>query len=233
MPRKEFEAFTRLDASDVNTFLMDQSVMTFASAAARGSAIATPVEGMYTHLNDTDQLEFWNGAAWLPPSGLTLINTTSFTAQTQVDITNCFSAAYDNYRIVVTANIPDAVASGLRGRLLSGSTPVTTNYSSNQVNYNMGGPAFLNISADTTQFLLGWVPFTADAHLSSFDVARPFLDQRTAVTGSYSGDASNAYAAFGFYVGKQQNATSYNGFRLIATASTFTGTIRVYGYRNA
>jgi hypothetical protein len=29
MPRKEFDAFTRLDASDINTYLMDQSVMVF------------------------------------------------------------------------------------------------------------------------------------------------------------------------------------------------------------
>jgi hypothetical protein len=65
MPRKEFESFTRLDASDVNTYLMDQSVMTFGGTAARGSAITTPVEGMYSHLNDTDALQYYNGSAWV------------------------------------------------------------------------------------------------------------------------------------------------------------------------
>jgi hypothetical protein len=69
MPRKEFESFTRLDASDVNTFLMDQSVMTFAGTAARGSAITTPVEGMVTYLEDTDGLELWNGTAWTGVGG--------------------------------------------------------------------------------------------------------------------------------------------------------------------
>jgi len=64
MPRKEFESFTRLDASDVNTYLMDQSVMTFGGTAARGSAIPTPVQGMYAHLNDTDTLTYYNGSAW-------------------------------------------------------------------------------------------------------------------------------------------------------------------------
>jgi hypothetical protein len=64
MPRKEFESFTRLDASDVNTFLMDQSVQTFAGTAARGSAIATPVEGMVTYLNDIDSLSVYNGTAF-------------------------------------------------------------------------------------------------------------------------------------------------------------------------
>jgi hypothetical protein len=64
MPRKEFESFTRLDASDVNTFLMDQSVQSFAGTAARGSAIATPVEGMVTYLNDIDSLSVYNGTAF-------------------------------------------------------------------------------------------------------------------------------------------------------------------------
>jgi hypothetical protein len=66
MPRKEFEAFTRLDASDVNTYLMDQSVMSFAGTAARGSAIATPVEGMAAYLEDSDILSIYDGSAWKP-----------------------------------------------------------------------------------------------------------------------------------------------------------------------
>jgi hypothetical protein len=66
MPRKEFESFTRLDASDVNTFLMDQTVMTFAGTAARGSAIPTPTEGMVTYLADTDSFEFFDGTNYAP-----------------------------------------------------------------------------------------------------------------------------------------------------------------------
>jgi hypothetical protein len=65
MPRKEFEAFTRLDASDVNSFLMDQSVMTFGSATARDVAIDTPVEGQVTYLTDIDSLSVYNGTQWV------------------------------------------------------------------------------------------------------------------------------------------------------------------------
>jgi hypothetical protein len=64
MPRKEFESFTRLDASDVNTFLMDQTVQTFADSTARASAITTPVKGMVTYLNDIDSLSVNNGTAF-------------------------------------------------------------------------------------------------------------------------------------------------------------------------
>jgi hypothetical protein len=65
MPRKVFTAGEVLAASDVNSFLMDQTIMTFAGTAARGSAIGTATEGMYTHLNDTDDLQYWNGSAWV------------------------------------------------------------------------------------------------------------------------------------------------------------------------
>jgi hypothetical protein len=64
MPRKTFTAGEVLAAADVNTFLMDQSVMTFADSTARGSAIPSPTEGMVTYLNDTDALEVFNGTAY-------------------------------------------------------------------------------------------------------------------------------------------------------------------------
>jgi len=66
MPRKTFVAGDVLTAGDVNTFLMDQSVMTFADSAARGSAIGTAIaqEGMLTYLEDTDAFEYWDGSAF-------------------------------------------------------------------------------------------------------------------------------------------------------------------------
>lgn len=63
MPRKVFVAGEVLTASDVNTNLMDQAVMTFAGTAARGSAIASPVEGMVSYLADTNRLEIYGGTA--------------------------------------------------------------------------------------------------------------------------------------------------------------------------
>ena len=64
MPRKVFTSGEVLTAADVNSFLMNQAVMTFADATARTSAIASPTEGMITYLNSTDTLQFWSGAAW-------------------------------------------------------------------------------------------------------------------------------------------------------------------------
>jgi hypothetical protein len=64
MPRKVFTAGEVLAAADVNEFLMDQSVMSFAGTAARGSAIGTAVEGMVSYLEDSNTFQYYNGTAW-------------------------------------------------------------------------------------------------------------------------------------------------------------------------
>jgi hypothetical protein len=64
--RKTFVAGEILTASDVNSFLMDQSVMVFDDSGARGSAIPSPSEGMVTYLKSTDAVEKFNGSAFVP-----------------------------------------------------------------------------------------------------------------------------------------------------------------------
>jgi hypothetical protein len=55
-----------LPASRVQDYLMDQSVMVFASAAARTSALPTPTQGMVSYLSDVKALELYAGSAWQP-----------------------------------------------------------------------------------------------------------------------------------------------------------------------
>jgi len=62
--RKVFTAGEVLAAADVNGYLMDQTVMVFADAAARTSAIAAPSEGMASYLIDTSSFEIYDGSAW-------------------------------------------------------------------------------------------------------------------------------------------------------------------------
>jgi hypothetical protein len=64
MPRKVFTAGEVLAAADVNEFLMDQAVQSFAGTAARGSAIPSPVEGMVSYLEDANGIAIYDGAAW-------------------------------------------------------------------------------------------------------------------------------------------------------------------------
>jgi hypothetical protein len=55
-----------LTAAQVNTYLMQQTVMVFASSAARTSALSGVVaEGMVSYLQDTNATEVYDGSAWV------------------------------------------------------------------------------------------------------------------------------------------------------------------------
>jgi hypothetical protein len=66
---KLFTSGSVLTADQVNTFLMDQSIMRFASNSARDAAFGgagepTLAEGMFAYTTDSNALWFYTGSAW-------------------------------------------------------------------------------------------------------------------------------------------------------------------------
>lgn len=53
-----------ITASNVQSYLQDQTVMVFPSSAVRSTAIPVPTEGMLSWLEDGNKYQFYNGAAW-------------------------------------------------------------------------------------------------------------------------------------------------------------------------
>lgn len=64
MAYKIFANGSPLPASDLNTYLMNQSVMVFASSTARDAVLTAPVEGMLTYLEADEKLYLYTGSAW-------------------------------------------------------------------------------------------------------------------------------------------------------------------------
>ena len=63
---KLFNTGDVLTAAQVNTYLNEQTVMVFASSAARTSALSGVLaEGMVSYLQDTNAVEVYNGSAWV------------------------------------------------------------------------------------------------------------------------------------------------------------------------
>lgn len=62
---KDFVAGDPLTAAQVDGYLMAQSVMTFASSAARTSAYPSPSEGNLSYLADTNSFEIYDGSTWV------------------------------------------------------------------------------------------------------------------------------------------------------------------------
>lgn len=62
---KDFAAGDVLTAADVDGYLMRQTVMTFADASARDTALSGVLdEGMFAYLEDTDSVTVYSGTAW-------------------------------------------------------------------------------------------------------------------------------------------------------------------------
>lgn len=138
MPRKNFLNGYPLPASDINTYLMDQSVMTFASATARTSAIATPSEGMLTYLEDTNAFQYYTGAAWtdLVPAQ----------AQTISDKSANYSiVAGDAYKLIRSTST--AITVTIDNVLTAGQRIDFAQYGTGQITFAAGSGVTLN-SAD-------------------------------------------------------------------------------------
>jgi len=114
--RKVFSAGDILTAADVDGYLMDQTVMVFASSAARSSVIGTAVAaGMVSYRTDGTVLEFYNGSAWaaVAPVAATASGTVVSAAYTAVagDVNNTIVA---NGTAAYTITIPDILSTWQR-----------------------------------------------------------------------------------------------------------------------
>ena len=73
---KLFNTGDVLSTTDVNTYLQQQTVMVFASAAARTTALASVLaEGMLSYLKDTDVTQYYSGSAWVNVGGSSPLTT--------------------------------------------------------------------------------------------------------------------------------------------------------------
>lgn len=71
---KLFTSGSVLTAAQVNTYLMDQSVMRFADEAARTAAFGgtgepTLAEGMMSYLMDSNSVQVYDGTQWVAIAG--------------------------------------------------------------------------------------------------------------------------------------------------------------------
>ena len=141
---KTFQAGERLFASDVNQFLMEQSVMRFADATARTTALASVLaEGMLTYNEATGALERYDGTAWVPAApvipgiGSNVVQTvktdtftttsTSFDAVTGLSVS--ITPSSDTSKVLVVAYVSQGFTftsggQGHQARLMRDATPI-------------------------------------------------------------------------------------------------------------
>ena len=112
--RKTFTAGDVLTASQVQGYLQDQTIMVFAGTAARSSAISSPSEGMFTITTNDDELDYYNGTAWvtaLPIGAWTTYTPTINAATTNPTLSGTtFDCAFAQYGKTVHVRIKITLA---------------------------------------------------------------------------------------------------------------------------
>ena len=227
-----FTAGEVLTASNVQDYLQNQSVMSFADSTARATSIGTAnfEEGMVSYLQDSDTLEVYDGSTWgsIAPAttqGLTLINTTSFSGVASQSINSVFSATYEFYmiqmKVVCTLNTQNFL---WRWRA-AGSDITAINYYNARMQTTTGGVvsgggAGAANSAQLNQIATGMGFYSIFAGHTQTE---PRLNGN-----SYNSELSGLTTFASGYRATQ----AVDGFSIFAGGGNISGTISVYGLAN-
>jgi hypothetical protein len=198
----------------------DLLVGTGADAVGR-LAVGTDGQLLAADSGETSGLKWANG-------GLTLIDTETFSASAAVNIDDVFSATYDNYKIIFVG---------------SASTIITINFRLRVAGVDASGSNYIRqrIVADSTSVAgaraTGVAYFSGDVEFDPstqiFELANPAKASKTgfntqALSIVTSGGVVNTNLVV--TAGQHDLSTAYDGFTLIPSSGTITGTVSVYGY---
>jgi hypothetical protein len=215
-----------LPASDLNTYLMDQSVMVFSNSTARAAALTAPVEGMLTWLQDTNKYEFYNGSAWVALSQGDLLGSTTFTAQTSVALDNIFTADYRfyDYYLTFTGSTSSTMAARLR---TSGGVDLSTNTYRTQLLIADNTTTTSTTFGETTSWDLS---NTRNRMIFKHGkITNPFTAEATGFDYHGIDNVANTQLRLELAGGWNNTASSYAGIRFYVASGTMTGQLTIYG----
>lgn len=236
---RTFQSGEVLTSSNVQNYLMDQSVMVFAGTAARSSAIASPETGMLTYRTDgtadskREGFEFYDGSSYvrlIESGGLSLISSTTISAAATTNVNDVFSATYDNYKLVLNGTASTGTSAGVSLRLRVGGSDANTNYTyQRQFNSNNSLSADRDV-VGTDEFIFCDTNATARFAVEAI-IMGPFLSAETKILLQSLSDNNTLGLMQTNMSGVNTNATSYTGFTLISTG-TLSGVLKIYGMKN-
>ena len=173
--------------------------------------------------------------SWATPavssSGLTLITTSNFTAVSSHSINSCFSASYVFYEVRIKYTAVSA-SPEMSMRMRVSGTDATTDYALTRLYaYNTTSGFDANAALGTGSLWIGGVVNGyADRASHRLSIGTPFQAAATTVydTSCYqNGTANTAFILMGS--GAHATQTSYDGFTILTSTGTATGTVYVYG----
>lgn len=153
----------------------------------------------------------------------------TFSGATSVSLNGCFTANYDNYRLMFS-NLTCSSTPFLRWQMVNNGTAISTSTYSHERIYAQGTSLGAASTVDGTS-----APFTAVGTVvnsAALDLFCPFLAVPTKgiSQGNYAAPGTPFYSEY--HTSYHSTSTSYNGINFLTDGSTISGTIRIYGYNN-
>lgn len=184
------------------------------------------------HANANDAIEavedyLLNGAG---KTGLVLLNTTNFTAQSTVSINSVFSATYTDYLIEIEAVQTISSAFTLRLRASGTDNSNSTYNTSGIIYFSDNATSLLGAENATSYSLTGGNTLSGNYQVEVFN---PFATKVTQfITNGVTSAGSAGFEARSIRsVNVFEATTSFDGFSIFTASGNITGTIKVYGYK--
>jgi hypothetical protein len=170
---------------------------------------------------------------YLANSGLVYITTTTATSGTTLNISNCFSSTFNNYRVIISGYQPSS-ASAIIMQLGTGSA-VNTNYywAGAYLSAYTAAPTLAGYGGNAAaQVELQIVGDATHEGGGNVEIYSPNLATRTAimVQGIDARTAANPRLAI---TGFQDSATQFTSLHITSTQTISNLVVTVYGYRKA
>ena len=229
------QVLTAQQQKEINTGIPVFATTTTRDAAFGGAGEKVLAEGQFAYIEATNTTQYYDGAAWqtvnVTPGLVCVKAETAFSAVASVTADNIFTSTYTNYVINLRYAMSAAVVANMRLRVASVSA--ATNYNYQEGGFN-GGTAVSSRSTAQTSFVVGntnsggTVISSSQITLFSPAVADPttfqILNSQTAGSTIYTSPIGV------LYFGNHSTATAYDGFELLVSSGTITGSYSVYGY---
>ena len=242
---KKFPAFSKLASDDVNNYLMDQTIMRFATTTARDAAFGgvgepTLAEGMTAYIDNLNVLQTYDGSNWVTTtalqttrdisSGLVFIADFPATGNRPLSVNSVFNSNYVNYRIVL--NMYGSSSSDewyLRFLNASAAEISTGNYTRYGTTVTTSGSITNAFTDSANRLVLGALA------ANSQQISSAVIDVFNANTATRT---TAHFKSFSMSTGQHLDCTmqlsltdALSGFVIYGLAGNVFGDCKVYGYR--
>jgi hypothetical protein len=242
---KKFPAFSKLASDDVNNYLMDQTIMRFATTTARDAAFGgvgepTLAEGMTAYIDADNSIYTYDGSNWVNmisasnPPALEFITTQAFTGVTSaapLHVNNVFTSKYTNYKLLLENMTMSAGSVDVFFQWRAAGVTTTANYFyAYRGITSAAGSVDANSNGTQTGIIIGYATTAAGSGSAIANLMTPNATGQAAVQVQMFSQGA------GFYLtrsggGALNSGADFDGFTLTVGSGTLSGTLTLYGYR--